>query len=143
MLTWLEHRHRGDANGQNSLHWPATGSTGDAATPTGRPVRTDLLPLPLPCREDFCTPTAYDSRIYLAESLASSYIAEFRVWGLGAANKRPTGSGDSVCESAFGGEDAGTFSSLPKLAPAAPPLACPLAPTGGDALILQTSISGP
>ena len=143
MLTWLEHRHRGDANGQNSLHWPATGSTGDAATPTGRPVPTDLLPLPLPCREDFCTPTAYDSRIYLAESLASSYIAEFRVWGLGAANKRPTGSGDSVCESAFGGEDAGTLSSLPKLAPATPPLACPLAPTDGDALILQTSISGP
>ena len=35
----------------------------------------------------------------------------------------------------FGGADAGTRGQLLFLGPAQPPLACPLAPTGGDALI--------
>ena len=80
----------GDANGQRRPVWPATGSTGNPATPTGRPVPANLLPLPLPCRGHFCTPTGE----YIWQSL---YIAEFRVEGLGAANKMPAGSGDSVC----------------------------------------------
>ncbi len=123
----LEHRHRGDANGQRSPLWPATGSTGEAPTPTGRPVPAILPPLPLPCREDFCTPTGSDS-------LAVSYIAEFRIHGLAAANKGAVTVFAGRGRSAFGGEDAGTRAGLPKLAPAAPPLA----PTGGDALSLMT-----
>ena len=50
-------------------------------------------------------------------------------------------SGDNVCRepgagfwSVFGGEGARTRDRRPDLAPAQPPLACPLAPTGGDAL---------
>ena len=47
----------GDANGQKSRLWPAKRSTGDAATPTGRPVPAKLLPLPVLCRFESSTPT--------------------------------------------------------------------------------------
>ena len=70
----LEHLHRGVSNGQNPLHWPAKGSTGDAATPTAWPFTAYLLPLPLPCREENFTPNV-DSGEFRVDN------AEIRVSG--------------------------------------------------------------
>ena len=75
----------GDANGQKRADWPVTRSTGDAATPTAWPFPAYLLPLPLPCRDEFCTPTGEDSRIYLVWSpflwqAASTCMSTWR-WG--------------------------------------------------------------
>ena len=95
-LVWrdLEHLHHGDANGSNRPDWPATGSTGDAATPTAWPFTAYLLPLSLPCCEENFTPNfdsaqfRVDNAEFTVSGFAGSRGPECLRWG-GCRDPRP------------------------------------------------------
>jgi hypothetical protein len=122
------------------VDWPGLGSTGDAATAKAAPFTPNTLPLPLPCRDQFFTANegapSESSKRALSQLVLSA--AGKTVPNLGFAGAwspiwvcREPGAGS---RSVFGGGVSGTHDRAPDLAPAQPPLACPLQPTGGDAL---------
>ena len=114
------------ANGGNRLPWPGLEPTGNAATANGALFAPNTLPLPLPCRDHFFT--------------AKKKILEY-IWC--SRQTMPKLGFASRCRESgvfFGGGVAGTRDRAPYLAPAQPPLACPLQPTGGDALNMLDSI---
>jgi hypothetical protein len=132
------------ANGGNHVDWPGLGSTGDAATAKAGPFTPNTLPLPLPCRDPFFTANEKDSIIYLVFeictnlsqlvlSAAGKIVPNLGFAGAWSGKAGVQGAGS---RSVFGGGVAGTRDRAPDLAPAQPPLACPLQPTGGDALKL-------
>ena len=118
------------ANGPHRMDWSGLGSTGDTATAKGWPFTPNTLPMPLPCRDRFFLPNEKYSRIYLVfASCTNTSATTGRTWakiGFSAGSR-----------SDFGGGLAGTHDQAPDLAPAQPPLACPLVPMGGDALTKQ------
>ena len=115
------------ANGPHRMDWPGLRSTGDAATAKGWPFMPNTLPLPLPCRDRFFPPNEKYSGIYLVFARCTNTSA--------ATDRKGAKIGFSAgSRSDFGGGLAGTRDRAPDLAPAQAPLACPLVPTGGDAL---------
>ena len=108
------------ANGGNRLPWPGLEPTSNAATANGAPFAPNTLPLPLPCRDHFFTAKKKILKyIWLSWQTMPKLGFASRCMGPGVF---------------FGGGVAGTRDRASYLAPAQPPLACPLQPTGGDAL---------
>ena len=108
------------ANGPHRVVWPASPATGDPATAKGCPFTAKTPPLPLPCSVAFFPLNENTPGIYLA---GQDFVAKI---GFSAGSR-----------SDLGGGLAGTRDRALDLALAQPPLVCPLAPTGGDALSLD------